>query len=81
MRDDLIQVLTGLAPGWYTSRDLLPRYNAWAADNGRESITAKTLGESVNRVLRLDRRNVHGNVRAFHVTPEALSGRDWFVEP
>ena len=79
-RSDLTAVLTGLAPGWYLSRDLLPRTNVWLKSQGRDSITAHALGNALHRVMMLERRNVHGNVRAFRITPAAVEGRDWFVE-
>lgn len=80
-RDDLVAILTGLEPGEYRTRDLIPRANAWLERQGRAPVTAKTLGEEIARRLGLKRRNVAGNVAAWHVTPEAVAGRDWFVEP
>lgn len=78
---DLLPVLEGLAPGWYTSRDLVRRMNVWLASKGRDPVSAKTMGEAMARRLKLDRRNGPGHVRQFHVTPAAVAGRDWFVEP
>lgn len=80
-RDDLVAILTGLEPGEYRTRDLLPRANSWLERQGRPPVTAKTLGEEIARRLGLERRIVVGHVAAWHVTPEAVAGRDWFVEP
>ena len=80
-REDLVAVLTGLEPGEYRTRDLLPRVNAWLEREGRPPVTAKTLGEQIAYRLGLERRVVKGHVAAWRVTPEAVAGRDWFVEP
>jgi hypothetical protein len=80
-REDLIELLTGLAPGWYRSRDLHPRYLVWAERKGRTPVTIKTLGETISRVMMLDKRRSKGNVVQFRVTPDAVAGRDWFVDP
>jgi len=80
-REDLVAILTGLEPGEYRTRDLLPRANAWLEREGREPVTAKALGEEIRRKLSLERRKIVGNVAAWRITPEALAGRDWFVEP
>lgn len=78
-RDDLVAILTGLGRGEYRTRDLLPRANAWLERQGRTPVTAKTLGEEIARRIGLERRRVAGNVVAWHVTPEAVAGRDWFT--
>lgn len=80
-RDDLVSILTGVASGEYRTSDLLPRANAWLEARGRNPVTAKTLGEEIARRLKLERRHVHGHLVAWRVTPEAVAGRDWFVEP
>lgn len=80
-RDDLVAALSGLEPGEYVTRDLLPRVNAWLENEGRAPVSAKTLGEHIGRVLQLERRRMRGNVSAWRVTPEALNGRDWFAQP
>lgn len=79
-RADLVAVLKGLRPGWYTSRDLVPRVNAWLESKGKEPVSAKTLGEGLARRLKLERRYGPGHTRQFLVTPEAVEGRDWFVD-
>lgn len=79
-RDDLVAVLTGLDPGVYYSRDLLPRYLAWAKAVGKRPITAKILGQSMARHFQFPHRSVNGR-SAWTITPEAVAGRDWFVEP
>lgn len=63
---DVRAMLQGLEPGWYTSASLLPRYNAWADQNGRSATGAKHLGEALGR-MDFPRRKAHGNVRAYGV--------------
>lgn len=77
-REDLTEILRGLAPGEYLSRDLLPRVNVWLESQGRKPVSTKTVGESLTRALKLESRRVAGGVKAFRITPEAVAGRDWF---
>jgi len=55
-RDDLIEIMGGLRDGWYRTRDLYPRYAVWAERKCLSLATPKTLGESIARELKLDRR-------------------------
>lgn len=71
-RAALISAFQGLAPGWYTSFMLLPRYNAWAEAEGHPVVTTKTLGESIRRMLQLEQTQVHGHVSAWQI-PEGLA--------
>lgn len=77
-RADLTEILTGLAPGEYRSRDLLPRATVWLESKGRVPVTVKSLGESLAREFTFQRRKVKGGVIAFTITPEAVAGRDGF---
>jgi hypothetical protein len=79
-QDDLVDVLSGLDPGWYVTRDLLPRVNVWLTNKGREPVSAKTLGESIAHRLKLEGRYGPGHRREFHITLDAVAGRDWFVD-
>ena len=64
-RADLEAAFQGVPSGWYTAQSLLPRYNAWAEQEGKEAVTAKTLGDALWRKLDLERRRAHGNVTAW----------------
>jgi hypothetical protein len=91
--DELRAFLVGIAPGWYTSRDLHLRYAAWAQREGKPVVTVKGLGESMalNLEPKPERRWVRGHRAIWMITermtreatPEELfaEGRDWFVEP
>lgn len=69
---DLRSALASLAPGWYRASQLLPVFVAWARANGRQDITAKTLGESIVREFRPERRMAHGHVAVYDLTAEHL---------
>jgi hypothetical protein len=77
----LQEALADVPRGEYLSAELLPVFNDWAARSGQEPITAKQLGEAIARELTLDSRRCHGNARRWHLTPEGLACRNWFVEP
>lgn len=76
---DLHDALIGIEPGWYTSSDLLPRYLAWAGQNGKPEVSAKTLGEAIRRAFDPKRRRVVGNVALWYLDDRVLTHRDWYV--
>lgn len=78
---DLVEVITGLSPGWYRSRDLHPRYKAWAESQHREVREVGMLGQMIGRTRLLERRTITGGIALWHVTENAITGRDWFTEP
>jgi hypothetical protein len=69
---DIRAVLKGIEPGWYRTRDLYPRYVAWAERQGKKAASSKSLGESIRRSLALEVSRAHGNVTRWHIT-EALT--------
>lgn len=71
---DIRRALSGIQPGWYRSADLLPRYNAWAEQNGRPQTNARLLGIGIRHGLTPESRNLHGNLRAWNLTADHLSG-------
>jgi hypothetical protein len=82
--EDVMDMLRGLAPGNYTTRDLYPRYQAWAEREKKPVKSAQRLGMALKRVTPSG-RFAHGHARTWHVTTAVLagrhldSGRDWFV--
>lgn len=82
--------LNGLEPGWYKTRDLYPRYAAWAEREGKPQVTVKGLGESIRRELNPNRSYVSGHVSVWHILEtmtrpkteleEYAEGRAWFVD-
>lgn len=76
-REDLVDMLTGLEPGYYLTRDLYPRYLAWAKKNHRDPVTVLSLGQSISRRVGLGwRRRSSQQMKMWHVTPEGLAN-DW----
>lgn len=76
---DLLQALGAMAdaePGWYTSAQLLPTYNTWAATQGLPELEAKTLGEQIRREVTLERRR-RGGSNVWHLTRRGLECRNW----
>lgn len=68
--EDLRQVLIGIEPGWYRTRDLYPRYVAWAESQGKTPASVKTMGEAIRRELDVERGVTHGNVSRWYITEE-----------
>lgn len=71
---DLRSFLAGVKPDWYRTKDLYPRYLAWAQRQGKDPASAKTLGEMIRRVLRPDRRYAHGHLSVWKITEEMTRG-------
>ena len=82
--------LGGLTPGWYKTRDLYPRYVAWAEREGKTPVTVKALGESIKRELNPDRSFASGHASVWHILEhmtrpkteleEYAEGRAWFKD-
>ncbi len=64
----------GVQPGWYTSKALLPRYNAWADREGCPRASVKALGEAIKRALNPDSGYAHGHISVWNITAEMVSG-------
>jgi hypothetical protein len=71
--EDIRAFVKGMEPGWYTSRDLHPRYAAWAERESLPVASIKTLGESIRRHVKMDNRHTHGHVKVWFL-PEELTG-------
>lgn len=67
------EVLIGLEPGWYTVRDLYPRYLAWAEREKVNPATKIQYGMTMRRITEASGSsgpNVFGHVRLYGVTEE-----------
>lgn len=69
----------GIEPGWYRSADLLPRFNAWAKEAGKEEVSVKTLGEAISKELAC-RVKKRGHASVWWIDEPTLTHRNWFQE-
>lgn len=77
---DIQAAFVSLEPGWYTSADLLPTYNAWAKRERKPEITTKTLGEALRRHFSAGpARKIKGNVALRYLNQDILHHRAWFA--
>jgi len=67
--DDMRSLLIGLAPGRYTTRDLWPRYQAWATSQGRDTVSRNAFGLALSRVLGAPVGWAHGHVKVYEWKP------------
>lgn len=74
-RKDIVDFLVGLPDGWYRTRDLYPRYVAWAEREGKTPATVKGLGEGIRHRLDPHRASSHGNVSVYWIDADLLRGR------
>jgi len=73
LRGDVKIALQGVEPGDYRTIDLLPRYNAWAKSQGKQSVTSRVLGRAIQRDLSPASWVERGNVKIWRLTTETLS--------
>lgn len=80
--EQLTAAFRGLEPNWYSTAELHARHVEWAAREGREPESAKTVGESIRRTMRhIERRTGHKGGKLWYVSDRVLAGRDWFDGP
>jgi hypothetical protein len=78
---DIQAAFKDLAPGWYTTADLLPTFNEWAKAEGRMEAPAKILGQALRQHFSAAlTRRAHGNVAIRYLDQDVLSHRAWFTE-
>ena len=65
-QDDVRAVIEGLAPGWYRTRDLWPRYLAWAEREGKTPGTKIRFG-IVLRQVAMESKIVRDHVAAHRI--------------
>lgn len=65
---DVRAVLDGLQPGVYLTRDLYPRYEAWARREGKRIVSRNMFGTAMARVVERA-GNAGGHVSAWIVGP------------
>lgn len=75
----LQRALQGL-DGWYSSAELLPTYNTWAAHEGKPETTIQELGQSIGTQFTCDSRKAHDNTKVWKIDERALNHRNWFRE-
>lgn len=77
---DIQAALKDLAPGWYTSADLLPTFNEWATKGGKPEVSAKVLGQAIRQHFSAaPTRRAHGNVAVRFLNQDILNHRAWFA--
>lgn len=74
-RADLVEMLTGLEPGYYYTKDLYFRYLAWAKLKGRDTVNVQSLGHAISNRLGPGWRSRGNQSKAWHITPEMLASR------
>jgi len=72
---NLLMTLAGLEPGWYSVRDLYPRYLAVEARLRNKPGNKIRLGMAL-KTYGLEHRNIVGHANAWHVTTELLARAD-----
>lgn len=60
-------MLIGVTPGTYRTRDLYPRYQAWAERLGKPVASAKSLGEAIGRMGVERHSSSHGHVTVWNI--------------
>jgi len=73
LKGDVKIALQGVEPGDYRTIDLLPRYNAWAKSQKKQTVTARVLGRAIQRDLSPASWVERGNVKIWRLTAEKLS--------
>jgi hypothetical protein len=63
--EDVREVIRGLEHGWYRTRDLYPRYVAWAEQVGKEPVGRVQLGRVLYQVA--DGSYISSGVRVFEL--------------
>lgn len=48
---ELLEIVQGLEPGWYTTALLHPRYRVWAENNGRRVLSKTALAFRLNQLV------------------------------
>jgi hypothetical protein len=73
-RPDLLELIRGLEPGWYTSRSLYPRYKVWAENRNYRPAGMHSLGARLRNLVGPENVKVMpDDQRAFHLTQELVS--------
>lgn len=67
-----------IAPDWYLSADLLPRFNAWRKAQGQDPVTAKVLGQAISANFTTRKRYATGHVVVWYLDEATLTHRNWF---
>lgn len=76
---DIQEAFKDLAPGWYTTADLLPTYHQWAKRVGKPEAPAKILGQALRRDFSAaPTRRAHGNVAMRYLNQDILNHRAWY---
>jgi hypothetical protein len=63
--EDVRAMIKGLRHGWYKTRDLYPRYLAWAKQAGKRPANRVRLGQALLQVA--DSSYVAGHIRVFEL--------------
>lgn len=72
--NDVKEVLKGLKPGWYTTRMLFPRYEAWAAREQKPLASPGQFGIVMKRITTPPGNiKAHNNVRLWWVSEDLTS--------
>lgn len=72
-RNDFLDLVKGLTPGWYTSRMLYPRYLVWAENNMHEPVGMHSLGARLRAFVGNENVKVLSDKqRAFRFTADLI---------
>lgn len=78
---DVGKLFENLPDGWYSTDDLLPKYNAWAEENGREVVGPSEFGGFLGREYKDAHTQKTRGRTSRRLNGRILNHRDWFRDP
>lgn len=80
--EEWASLLAGLRPGWYMTHMLYPRYEVWAANEGKLKISRQAFGLYLAGYVRRENTELTGDgTRRYLLTEEYVSGEPLSARP